>query len=385
MYYLFEQFQAINQKLDLLLNQSESIKGDVVSAIIGATALIISVLIGTQSIKKKIAEERLKDKISEIEKKNYEFNEKVQSILLNTREENNFPQHFMEVQNYYYTKLKPLCSAFANASIEVTTGLFILEEYTKCLLKLREPKRYPQCNLKKSAYLDNRYFPNIYYFLKIISFFSRESVSIPEKSIIKLQTKDIVQKKLGGPKENFQQKNVITNINGIRYDPRYFEYYEFFKLLVKSHNIDSYRAYANFLDRKVIFPVSKYLYENKFYAPLIIKCRSQYEDYPPFYLMGFKFEYEIGNPKNRTLVLYYVNLLNFLYFEKAVYNQLNNKVDLDFFNQKVDMDFMKYNMKCTIYPSIHVLEYKMKTSDSESFYKNNESKIVRMFKKLHNG
>ena len=47
MYYIFEQIQSINQKLDLLINQPESILGDVVSALIGAIALIISVFIGT--------------------------------------------------------------------------------------------------------------------------------------------------------------------------------------------------------------------------------------------------------------------------------------------------------------------------------------------------
>lgn len=127
MYYIFEQIQSINQKLDLLINQHESILGDVVSALIGAIALIISVFIGTQSIKKKIAENRLNDKISEIEKKNSEFNEKVQTVLLNTKESNSTPQHFKEIQDYYYKEIKPLCSEFANASMEVTTGLFIVE------------------------------------------------------------------------------------------------------------------------------------------------------------------------------------------------------------------------------------------------------------------
>ena len=54
MYYILEQIQSINEKLDLLINQPESILGDVISASIGAVALIISVLIGTQSIKKKL-------------------------------------------------------------------------------------------------------------------------------------------------------------------------------------------------------------------------------------------------------------------------------------------------------------------------------------------
>lgn len=383
MYYILEQIQSINEKLDLLINQPESILGDVISASIGAVALIISVLIGTQSIKKKIAENRLSDKISEIEKKNSDFNERVQTVLLNTKDYNNQPQHFKEIQNYFYKELKPLCSEFANASMEVTTGLYIVEEYTKYLLKLREPKRYPPYKLKKTAFMDVNYFPHMHHFMKLIAFYSRESVSLPVNAIIKHKKNDFIQSKLGGPKENYQHNNVITNINGIRYDPRYFLYYEFFKLLIKGHNIDSYRAYANLLGEKIIVPVSKYLFENKIYAPLIIRCKCEYEDYPPFYLMGFKNEYILGNPKARSLSLYYVNLLNWMYFEKAVYNQLNTKTNLEFFNQKLDMKFMKYNMRCTIYPSIHVFEFKMKTEDSESFYKNENHKINRMLKTLH--
>ena len=61
----------------------------------------------------------------------------------------------------------------------------------------------------------------------------------------------------------------------------------------------------------------------------------------------------------------------------------NTKTNLEFFNQKLDMKFMKYNMRCTIYPSIHVFEFKMKTEDSESFYKNENHKINRMLKTLH--
>lgn len=383
MYYIFEQIQSINQKLDLLINQPESILGDVVSALIGAIALIISVFIGTQSIKKKIAENRLNDKISEIEKKNSEFNEKVQTVLLNTKESNSTPQHFKEIQDYYYKEIKPLCSEFANASMEVTTGLFIVEEYTKYLLKFRELRRYFQTNLKKTAFMDNKYFPNIYHFMKLIAFFSRESVSLPEKTIIKNQKYDYIQGKLGGPKENYQHNNVVTNINGIRYDPRYFLYYEFFKILVNGYNMDSYRAYANLLDSKIIFPVSKYLFENKIYAPLTIRCKCKYEDYPPFYLMGFKYEYPLGNPKNRKLSLYYVNLINYMYFEKAVYTQLNNKVDLEFYNQKLDSQFIQFNMQCTVYPGIHVIEYKLNNYDSELFYKKNKNKIERMLKKIH--
>ena len=72
-----------------------------------------------------------------------------------------------------------------------------------------------------------------------------------------------------------------------------------------------------------------------------------------------------------------------MYFEKAVYTQLNNKVDLEFYNQKLDSQFIQFNMQCTVYPGIHVIEYKLNNSDSELFYKKNKNKIERMLKKIH--
>lgn len=358
----------------------------IIGDIIGAAALIISVFIGTRSIKEKIAENRLNEKIAEIEKNNNEFNKKIQTVLFDTRQkDNSLPRPFKEVQNYYCKELKPLCSDFANASMEVTTGLYILEEFTKLLLKLREPARYSKCNLKKAAHIDIPYFNYAFSFLQSISYYARDSVSLPKDTLlIKKLNFDPVQSKLGGPKENYQHKNVFANINGIRYDPRYFLYYEFFNLLANAQDIDSYRAYANFLTNKIVFPVSKYLFEHKLYAPLTIKCKNKYERFPTLYLMGFKFMYSLGNPKDRTLSLYYVNLENWFWFEKSVAQQLIDKKEIEYYNQQLDSKFMEKNTECCIYPSKHVVEYKIKTDYSQLFYNKNRCKIKKIIKKLHN-
>lgn len=387
MYCIINYLNSIDSKIIELLNSVNDYKGDIISAVINSIGIIIAVLIGIESIKKKIAENHFKDLLSKVEENNNFFNEKINEVLifLESKVQNSFLLHYKEVEKFYNKQMKDLTKMSINASSEISTGCYILERYTNLLLKLRVPYKYQNYpKIKQYANVDSKYFLHIYNFLMKLSYFSHNSVSVPNYIYKKKTIFDPIQKQLGGPDKNYERKNIIANINGIVYDPRYSLYYDFYKQIANTE-LDSIRAFANILQDRIIFPVSKFLVENKIYAPLFIQLKSNFTYYPCLYLSGFKFQYEIGNVNNSSISFYYINTINWCFFEQNINDELLKGQDLELFIPYIDKKFLKISKLVSVSSLSHSIEIKIKKQNSEQIFKKNKFRILKQIKKLHKG
>ena len=165
MYCIINYLNLIDSKIIELLNSVHDYKGDIISAVINSIGIIIAVLIGIESIKKKIAENHFKDLLSKMEENNNFFNEKINEVLifLESKVQNSFLLHYKEVEKFYNKQMKDLTKMSINASSEISTGCYILERYTNLLLKLRVPYKYQNYpKIKQYAHIDSKYFLHIY-------------------------------------------------------------------------------------------------------------------------------------------------------------------------------------------------------------------------------
>jgi hypothetical protein len=289
MKHVYIDFGPIVDKLDTILYQLNDYTGDIISAVISAIAIIAAVIVGSQTISKKLSEEQVKGKLQKISDNNSRLASKITEILLNIKTDNSGPLHYKNVEKFYIEQLVPLYKDSLETSVEVCTGCYIVERLTNFLLKLRIPKRYVSYKaIRKETLVDNTYFGYISNMLNLIAFYCRQSITVPESLTIKKRTIDDIQKKLGGPKINFQQKNVITNMDGINYDTRFNLYSEFYDYIV-SQGEDTIRAFANIIDNKILLISSKFLVKNKLYAPLYFRIKSTQDQFPPLFLAGVKF------------------------------------------------------------------------------------------------
>jgi len=369
----------ISDKLDIIINQLNSYTGDILVAIIGAIALIVSVFIGSKAIGKKLSEEQIKSKLYRVEESNRNLDILITEILLKIKFTNG-PLHYKIIEKFYIEDILPLYKKSIESSVEVCTGCYIIERLTNYLLKFRIPHRYPSVKeLRKVAHVDNNYFSYITNMLTLISFYTKESVSIPTKLIINKRLVDHMQKKLGGPNNNYMQNNVLTNISGIKYDTRFHLYSDFYNYIVRQGD-DTVRAFVNIVDKKILFITSKYLLEHQIYAPLFFKINSNDNNYPYLFLSGIKFMHSLGNINHKTLQLSYINTLNWFYFENMINKELLKSEKIEYFDAELDKYFIGQANVIGTSSVAHTVRIDIQKKYSEDIFKDNKGRI---FKKLH--
>jgi hypothetical protein len=384
MKHIYIELGIIIDELNAILNVLNDYTGDIISAVIGAIAIIGAVFVGTQTISKKLSEEQVKGKLQKISENNSRVASKITEILLNIKIDSSGPLHYKNVENFYINQLIPLYKDSLESSVEVCTGCYIVERLTNFLLKLRIPRRYiGYRSIRKETLVDNTYFSYISNMLNLIAFYCRQSITVPEKLTIKKRTIDVIQRKLGGPKINFQQRNIIATMNGINYDTRFNLYSEFYEYIVHQGE-DTIKAFANTIGNRIIFVSSKFLIKNKIYAPLYFRLKSTQDQFPPLFLAGIKFSHSLGNTENKKITLIYVNILNWYYFENMIKKELLQNKDIEYYYEKADRKFI-YHANVIGATSIgHTVRIDIQRKYSEEIYKKHKTRILKKFKKLHN-
>jgi hypothetical protein len=382
MRYIDRLFWIINEKMDTIIEQLNDYTGDILVAIIGAAALIGSVIIGSKTISKRLSEDQIKSKLQKSEEVNRDIGYRITEILLKIKVVDG-PLHYKNVEKFYLENIMPLYKNSIDSAMEVCTGCYIIERLTNFLLKFRIPHRYPRYKeLRKISLVDNNYFKYITNMLNLILFYTRGSITVPNKLLIKKRIVDRIQNKLGGPKNNYSQNNVLTNISGINYDTRFHLYSNFYDFVARQGD-DTVRAFVNIVDDKIIFITSKYLMEHEIYAPLYFRIISTVDDYPYLYLSGIKFLHSLGNTNISTIQLIYISTLNWFYFEKMINKNLLETGRIEYFYEKLDRKFIRKANVIGISTVAHTIRIDIQRKYSDEIFKKNKSKIVRKYKKLH--
>jgi hypothetical protein len=382
MRYIDRLFWILNGKMDNIIEQLNNYTGDILVAIIGAIALIGSVIIGSKTIGKRLSEDQIKSKLQKVEENNRSMGYQITEILLKIKTVDG-PLHYKNVEKFYLENIIPLYKNSMDSSMEVCTGCYIVERLTNFLLKFRIPYRYPKHKgLRKVSLVDNNYFAYIANMLNLILFYTKGSITVPNKLLIKKRIVDHIQNKLGGPKNNYSQNNILTTISGINYDTRFHLYSNFFDFVARQGN-DTARAFVNIVDEKIIFITSKYIMAHKIYAPLYFKIISTVDDYPYLYLSGIKFMHSLGNTKNSTIQLIYISTLNWFYFEEMINKKLLETENVEYFYEKLDREFIKKANVIGISTVAHTIRVDIQRKYSDEIFKKNKGKIVRKYKKLH--
>ena len=379
LYYLFI---TLNEKMDVIINQISDYKGEIISAIIGAAALFMSVLIGSQTIGRKLSEEQIRNKLQKIEETNSIIGTKIAEILLCIHNESG-PLHYKKVEKFYLDYLVPLYRESINSSMVVCTSCYIIERLTNFLLKFRIPHRYIGYKRPhKLALIDNNYFSYISNMLNLALFYTRGSITVPSKLSINKKIVDYIQKTLGGPENNYLQRNLVANLVGVNYDTRFHLYNELFAFIISQSN-ETVRAFTNIVDDRIIFMMSKYLWEKKLYAPLFLRITSKEDNYPYLFLSGIKYSHPLGNTRLIKMELTYINTRNWFYFEKMITKKLLESDDIEYFDEKLDRKFISQANIIGLSSIEHSIRMDIQIKHSEALFKKNKFHIKNKYKKLH--
>ena len=379
LYYLF---YTLNEKMDVIINQICDYKGEIISAIIGAVALFISVLIGSQTIGKKLSEEQIRNKLQKVEETNSKIGTKIAEILLGIHSESG-PLHYKKVEKFYLEHLVPLYRESINSSMVVCTSCYIIERLTNYLLKFRIPHRYIGYKRPhKLSLIDNNYFTYISNMLNLALFYTRGSITVPSKLSINRKTVDYTQKTLGGPENNYLQRNLIANLVGVNYDTRFHLYNELFDFIIYQSN-ETIRAFANIVDDKIIFMMSKYLLKKKLYAPLFFRITLKEDNYPYLFLSGIKYSHPLGNTRLIKMELTYIHTKNWSYFENMITKNLLESDDIEYFDDKLDREFISQANIIGVNSIEHSIRMDIQCRHSEELFRKNKFHIKTKYKKLH--
>jgi hypothetical protein len=136
MRYIDRLFLILNGKMNTIIEQLNDYTGDILVAIIGATALIGSVIIGSKTIGKRLSEDQIKSKLQKVEENNRSMGYRITEILLKIKVVDG-PLHYKSVEKFYLENIIPLYKNSIDSSVEVCTGCYTIERITNFLLKFR--------------------------------------------------------------------------------------------------------------------------------------------------------------------------------------------------------------------------------------------------------